>query len=104
MKTTYVIMKNSDLTEGRGASVPTDISFTTYESAVEFCRSEHYAKYSVMGCLRAKDAEMHVRKVSTYQSVSEYTAQEPILRKENAMKKATEYLTRQELIDLGLIK
>tara|TARA_S200002703_G_scaffold127052_1_gene113653 strand:- start:3120 stop:3443 length:324 start_codon:yes stop_codon:yes gene_type:complete len=100
--TYWQVLKNSDRTEGRGPMLPTDIAFTLQASALEFVKSDHYAKqYGVMG---TPGSDYCVKEVTVfvYESMDEYNENRPERVEERKRQKALSKLSEEDRRVLGL--
>jgi hypothetical protein len=100
--TFFQVTRNSDSTEGRGHSVPTDIGFTHRADAVDFAKSRHYAKnYGVMGT-PGSDFDVDEVTYFIYKSVEEWEDKAPGVEEERDRAAALSKLTDKERKLLGL--
>lgn len=100
----FEVTKNTDGTEGRGATIGTGIAFEKEQSAIDFANSKHYKKYAVMGYVSGSDGRYNVRKmrVSVYDSFKSFD--EKLFKEEKEKSDALDKLTEKEKKILGLTK
>jgi len=98
----FQVLKNIDTTEGRGPMLPTDIGFTTEDAALEFVKSNTYAKkFGVMG---TPGSDYCVDEVTlfVYDSVDEFMNKNPEVEQEKKRRTALKKLSAEERQLLGL--
>jgi len=100
----YVVTENTDKTEGRGISIPTNIAFKNCKDALMFVASDRYKKFAVMGCVGKQYADHYVNNVNVivYDNIEDYDENSELATKEKIRCAALSKLTDEEKEALGL--